>query len=538
MTRRGGWICAIAVATIGIVPVSAPANAAERDRSIAPYIEIGQVVTADLTTDDVLTYSTLAAGVEASLQTRRTQAQVSYRYERRLSYDKRVGDNTIHSGLARGAIRLVPGVSFDGGAIATRVRSDIRGAAPGNLAGNVDNIAQLYSGYLGPTLASHVGPVGVGASYRYGFTKADAPGRTGVPAGSAALDVFDTAQSHVFAAQAGVKPGRVLPVGLTVSGAYEIDTASQLDQRYESTLGRADAVLPVLLSVAITAGAGYEKIIVTQKDPLRDAAGAPVVDGRGRFVTDAAAAPRIAYETDGLIYDGGVIWRPSPRTSLQARVGRRYGGMTYSGSFSYAASRSIGMQIAVYDSVDTFARQLRQGLAGLPTSFIDQRDVFGQQFSGCTFGATSGAAGGCLNGVFQSIATAAYRARGIDGVLSARHGALNFGVGAGFATRRFLAPAGTGFSIDGVTDESVYAQAFLAAPIDRSSGINGTIFANYYESGLSAAPGVFGTGATGLYFHNFGRIAAQATAGIYAFNQKGIDDQLSAQAQLGMRYHF
>ncbi|MBP2276527.1 MULTISPECIES: hypothetical protein [Sphingomonas] len=520
------------------VLATAPAHAEERKRSITPYIEIGQVVTADLKNDDVLTYSTVAAGVDASVQTQRTQLQVSYRYERRFSYSKKVGDDDVHSGLARASVRVAPGVTLEGGAIATRVRSDIRGAAPGNLAGNVDNISQVYSAYVGPTVASHVGPVGVAASYRFGFTKAEAPGTTGVAPGSPKLDVFDTSQSHVFNASAGVKAGAVLPVGVNVSAGYERDTAGQLDQKYESKVARGDLVLPVLPTLAVTGGAGYEKITVSQKDPLKDANGVPVTDSRGRFQTDPASPTRIAYQTDGLIYDAGVIWRPSPRTTLQARAGRRYGGMTYTGSFSYAASKSIGIQVGVYDAVDTFGRQLREGISNLPTSFIDQRDAFAQQFSGCTFGTSSAAAGGCLNGVFQSISTSAYRARGVDAVIAAKRGALSFGIGGGYAQRRFYAPSGTGFSIDGVTDDSYYAQAYVSAPIDRNSGVSGNVFANYYESGISAAPGVFSTGATALYYHNFGRIATTASAGLYSFTQKGTEDQLSAQGQVGVRYQF
>jgi hypothetical protein len=330
----------------------------------------------------------------------------------------------------------------------------------------------------------------------------------------------------------------VLPVGVNVSAGYERDTAGQLDQKYESKVARGDLVLPILPTLAVTGGAGYEKITVSQKDPLKDANGVPVTDSRGRFQTDPASPTRIAYQTDGLIYDAGVIWRPSPRTALQARAGRRYGGMTYTGSFSYAASKSIGIQIGVYDSVDTFGRQLREGISNLPTSFIDQRDAFAQQFSGCTFGTSSAAAGGCLNGVFQSISTSAYRARGVDAVIAAKRGALSFGIGGGYAQRRFYAPSGTGFSIDGVTDDSYYAQAYVSAPIDRNSGVSGNVFANYYESGISAAPGVFSTGATALYYHNFGRIATTASAGLYSFTQKGTEDQLSAQGQVGVRYQF
>ena len=151
-----------------------------RHKSIAPYIEIGQVLTSDLQTGDVLTYSSVAAGVDASIQTRQTQFQVSYRYERRISWDKKVGDDTVHSGLARAAVKIVPGFTMEGGALATRSRSDMRGSAPGVLAGNVDNISQVYSAYAGPTLATHVGPLSVGASYRFGYTKVEAPGNTGV----------------------------------------------------------------------------------------------------------------------------------------------------------------------------------------------------------------------------------------------------------------------------------------------------------------------------------------------------------------------
>ncbi|WP_404370135.1 hypothetical protein AB5I39_01295 [Sphingomonas sp. MMS24-J45] len=544
MTRPIASVSTVLGAGLIALFVATPAHAQEQKRrkSISPYIEIGQVVTADLKNNDVLTYSTVAAGVSASVETQRAQVQVSYRYERRFSYSKRVGDDDVHSGLARASVTVAPGLTLEGGAIATRVRSDIRGAAPGNLAGSVDNISQVYSAYAGPNFASHVGPVGVAASYRYGFTKVEAPGVTGVPAGSPKLDAFDTSQSHVVNVSAGVKAGTVLPVGVNVSAGYEHGTAGQLDQKYESKVARGDLVLPVLPTLALTAGAGYEKIKVTQRDPLTDVNGVPVTDARGRFVTNPASPQRIAYETDGIIYDGGVIWRPSSRTTLQARAGRRYGGMTYTGSFSYAASRALGIQVGVYDSVDTFGRQLRNGIANLPTSFIEQRDAFGQQFSGCTFGNPGapggGSAGGCLNGVFQSISTAAYRARGIDAVIAAKRGALNFGVGGGYAQRRFSAPVGTGFSINGVTDESYYGQAFVGAAIDNNSGVNGNVFVNYYNSGIANAAGVFSTGATGLYYHNFGRISTTASAGIYSFSQRGTDDQLSAQGQVGVRYQF
>jgi hypothetical protein len=41
------------------------------------------------------------------------------------------------------------------------------------------------------------------------------------------------------------------------------------------------------------------------------------------------------------------------------------------------------MQVAVYDGIQTFGRQMRDGLSNLPTNFVETRDAFGQQFNGC-----------------------------------------------------------------------------------------------------------------------------------------------------------
>lgn len=310
---------AIIITALGVTAIAAtPAHA--RKREITPYIEIGQVVAADLNTNDVLTYSTVAVGVDASISTRRVEAQISYRYERRIGYQDRIDDSDVHSGLARAAVRVLPGVSVEGGAIATRARSDVRGANPGVLVGNVDNIAQVYSVYAGPTVGTHVGDLGISASYRYGYTKAEAVSSTGVGAGQPRLDAFDSSRSQVAQASLNLKSGTVLPVGVTVSGAWERDDATQLGQKYEGKYARADLLLPVGGSLAIVGGAGYENIQVTQRDALLGVGGQPVVDGNGRFQTDPASPARIAYSFDGIYYDAGVVWRPSKRTQFEARV--------------------------------------------------------------------------------------------------------------------------------------------------------------------------------------------------------------------------
>lgn len=544
------------VATILLAASLATPAAAEPSRYVQPYIELSQAAAADLSNDgDVLTYTQAAVGVEAGVSSRRAQAQVSYRYERRIDWQDPVVDQSVHSGLALARVQLTPALSFDAGALATRSRSDIRGDAPGNLVGNVANVAQVYALYAGPSVATRAGVLDVTAAYRFGYTKVEVPDVPSVLPGQPPLDYYDDSRSHLVTASVGVPVGRVAPFGVTLSGAWEREDAGQLDQRYDGWFGRGDVVMPLSRTVAVRAGVGYEKIKVGQRDPLLDAAGNVVRDDNGRFVTDTGSPVRIAYQTDGLIYDAGVIWRPSPRLELQANAGWRYGSETYFGSLSYAMSRDVALNVVVYDGIETFGRQLRDGLSTLPTAFETRPDPFGQQFAGCVFGArpgqdgaTGGGAGGCLNDVFQSIATASYRARGVDGVISAARGRNRFGFGMGYANRRLYAPRNIpGISVIGIEDESAYAQAFWSRNLTRVSAVDASIFANWYASGLAGlgngvtatTPGdVWGYGANGTYSHQFGRLGTLASIGVYGFDQQGFDSQWSAQALVGARYTF
>ena len=99
-----------------------PAQARDKNVDVAPYLEVQQVLVADLNNGtDVLTYTSVAAGIDTSLQTRQAEAQVSLRYERRFFYQDNIGNDDILSGLARGSVQVVPNVlSLEAGGIATR----------------------------------------------------------------------------------------------------------------------------------------------------------------------------------------------------------------------------------------------------------------------------------------------------------------------------------------------------------------------------------------------------------------------------------
>jgi len=527
------------LAAVSTLALGAPAQAQTKRVDVAPYLELNQLAAIDLNSGDAVTYTTVAAGIDAAVTTRRVQGQVSYRYERYLDWDDDLGDSDVHSGLARVNALVTPALTLEGGALATRTRSDIRGAAPGVLVGNVANVSQVYSLYAGPTLSTTTGPVSVNAYYRIGYTKVETPTYAGLTPGQPRLDYYDDATNHQAFASIGTGTRGPLPVGLALSGAWEREDAGQLSQRYDGWFARGDVTVPVSPYVALAAGVGYEKIETSQRDALT-AFGVPVIDRNGRFVENPASPRRIAYRTDGVYYDAGVVWRPNRRTELRATVGERYDSVSYTGSLTYQASQNVGLAVGVYDSVQTFGRQLRNGLTGLPTSFIAARDAnFGQQYNGCVFGTTGTAPGGCLNDVFQSISTASYRARGVDAILSATRGRSTYGVGAGYANRELHAPrVAAGAVAYGLNDESVYGQAFYGYTLSQVSGVEANAFVNYYTSELPQSDDVWSYGATGSYYRNFGRLGTTASLGLYSFKVGDFDSQWSAQALLGARYTF
>lgn len=507
---------------------------------VAPYIEVQQVLDVPISGDrDVLTYTGLAAGVEAGAAGRRVEGTLSYRYERRIPWG---GDGAVptdtHNGLARGSVVLVPDLlTMQAGAIATRTRIDVRGGGVDFL-GRGDNVAQVYGGYVGPSLATRIDGLDVAASYRFGYVKTDGGGADALGAGQFGLNRYDSSTSHAAAASVGMQPGQ-LPVGWNVSGSYVREDAKPLDQRFANRFVRGQVIVPVSPVLAVTAAVGYEDIAISQAAVALNADGTAVVDGRGRFVADRAAPRLIAYDYDGLFYDAGVIWRPSPRTTLIANVGKRYGQLALTGSLTHQINSRSGLTIGVYNGIDSFGRSVGSNLAGLPTQFAVPRTGLNNRFDGCVFGEQG--TGGCFNDAFQSASTNNYRARGVNALYSARRGPISLGFGVGYDERRYLGPVlvANGVSFARVTDRGVTGQANVGLALDDRSSLSNQLFVAWYESGLPGTDGVLTGGLSSSYGRRFtDRLTGNATVAIYATDQADYDTDIAGQLLLGARYQF
>jgi len=510
----------------------------ERHVDVSPYLEIGQVFSTNLKggDNDVLTYTTLAAGVDAVVATRRAELAATVRYEYRIGESRGISDGDVISGLARGRIEVSQGLNLEAGALATRTRADVGGSDSGLLIGNSDNVANLYSVYAGPTFARRVGGLDVGAGYRFGYTKVDVDTPAILAPGIQPIGAFDSSTNHVAWASVGQRPGD-LPFGWQVSGGYQREDASQLDQRFEGKYARADVTVPISPTVALLGGVGYENIEIGQRNPVLDTNGIPVVDANGRFVTDKSTPRQLSFDTDGLIWDAGVMWQPSRRMSLTAKIGRRYGDTIYTGSFTYRPDHATLFQVGVYDGLSSLGRGMSGGLAALPTQFDPTRNPLSGDVNTCVFGQGTG---GCLNNQLGSINGFQYRNRGVQAILSSSYGRWSYGVGLGYDQRRLLVPRNSPIAaLNGIKDENYYLFLTAGRALDSESSVNLSGYLNYFDNGSPGASDVQSAGITASYDRRFWRgLTGTAAASLNAFDQDGFNSQLIASALLGLRYNF
>lgn len=534
------WLAGSAVAALGSPAAAQSDDSGQRTRQVrvAPYIEANQVLTAELSPDsDAVTYTQVAAGADVSVQGRYNGGSASVRYERTFGYDDSVSDSSTLSGVARGYASVVPNaVTIEGGALATRTRVDGNGIATVGTRGPSES--RVYSAYAGPTVHTSAGDAEVNANYRIGYTRVEAPDAIVGAPGAPAVDVFDDSVVQSAGVHVALRPGAPLPVGVGVGGGVYQEDVSNLDQRVRDAHVRADVSVPLSPGLAVVGGVGYEDVEISSRDAVRNAAGVPIVGADGRLVTDTNAPRQIAYETSGLIWDVGVMWRPSTRTSAEAHVGRRYDSLTYYGSFAWAPSSRSSVNLSVYDAVTGFGGQLTNALANLPTEFAANRNAITGDLNGCV---ASLQGNNCLTGVLGSVRSAVFRGRGLAASYSQQMGRMSAGIGAGYDRRKFIAAPGTVLAAaNGVVDESFWAATYVSGQIDARSAFNVNAYANWLRSGFAGAGDATVLGTSAAYRrYLIDGLSANAALGLDYLDSSIADaDLTTASALLGLRYDF
>jgi hypothetical protein len=530
---------------LAIAAFALPTAAAARDEeahkrlTVTPYIEVDQVVLANLSPDnEVVTYTSVAAGLDLSFQGRNSAGGVSLRYEHRFGEGNNAPDGDVLSGIARISASVVPHtLSFEAGGLATQTRVEGNGSAFLSPVIGSTGKSNIYSAYGGPSLDAHAGDLDVEGHYFVGYTRLEQPDGLVTPSGS--FDLFDDSVTQSGEIRVGSRPNRLLPrVGVGVGAGYYQEDISNLDQRVRDMWARGDVTVPVTPNVALVGGVGYEDVEVSSRDALRDSGGDPVVGPNGRYVTDPNSPRQLAYDVSGLIWDAGVLWRPSRRTSLEAHVGKRYGSISYYGTLAYQPNSRTSFNVSVYDNVAGFGGQVNRLLENLPTDFTANRNPISGDIGNCL---VSLEAGSCLGGALGSVRSATFRARGVVATLAFNFGRIQTGIGGGYDRRKFLAAPGTVLaSANGVIDQSYWLAAYLNARLDERSSISTNVYATWFQSGFNLAGDSAGYGASASYYRSLTpHLEARAAVSVDGVTSDTLpDDVWSAAALLGLRYSF
>lgn len=522
---------------------SRPSGAPTRQRlRVTPYIEANQVVTQEIRPgSDTDFYGQVAAGVDASVQGRRGGGSVSLRYDRVISYGDEVADSDSVSGIARGYVALAPGLSVEAGGLAARSRASGGGGAVLASGQPIDdeNEARTYGIYAGPTFSRRVGAADVSANYRFGYSRVEEPGAGVIDNTVTPIDVASESYVHSASARVGVAPGAVLPVGVAVGGGAYQEEVSNSDQRVRDFYGRGDVTLPIGQGFAVVGGVGYEYVEISNRDVLRDDTGAPIIGSDGRFQTDENSPRKIAFETEGLIWDVGVVWKPSLRTQLEAHYGRRYDSDTYYGSFAWQPSSRSSLNASVYDSVSGFGGTITNGLANLPSGFVASRNGLTGDFTGCVTGTVEESSANCLGGALSSVRGAVFRNRGAQLSYSTSRGRLSTGLAIGYDRRTFFGAEGTALAAgNGAVDESYYANLGIGISLDALSSLNLNGYASYLDQGGSELNDALLLGASAAYSRTlFRNLSARAALSVDRVDAVDFDET-NASALVGVRYDF
>ncbi len=417
---------------------AAPADART---SIHPYIEAQQVFTADITghDQDAVTYTGLAAGVDATLDGAHVQGQLDYRYDHYFAWSNKYRDTDVHTGLGVVTWQPTKELSLNAAGIATRASGGFGRRSAGFVFGDTDNTQQVYSAEIGPSYATTFGDLNFNADYRYAWTRSSGGDDFDLGPGQPVLQNNFTTTDHLLDASIGTNPGGLgLPVGIKLSGGASRDEVHFLGARLDGYYGRVDLTAPVSDTVALEGGVGYEKNRASSEQILTDADGNAILTDKRHLQGDHSKKRLLTYDEDGLIWDVGVLWRPSARTSLEIRGGKRYGETVVTGRFQHQIDPDSSVEVVAYDDYTSFGRQLSSGVGSLPTSFNSFAPPIPTTLAGCVFGANGGQ-GGCLPAL-NSVNSNFYRSRGVFADWSKSRGLWNYGLGVGYERRHYLEP--------------------------------------------------------------------------------------------------
>ncbi|MFC3713844.1 hypothetical protein ACFOMD_14805 [Sphingoaurantiacus capsulatus] len=307
-------------------------------------------------------WNEIGAGIDTSIERRRIDFDLRYRYGHRIAITGPATDKSRHNGSGVLRTEVLSDLLFlDAQANATILNTQRGGVVDPD--GDDSSQQQTFGASIQPSLRHRFGRTQVTARYSYGIFEVDRadlprPLRIGQPIepGSG----FQSGASNTRNQSASVNIGNVGRsdrLRWRLTGEYQRDAIEQLDQRFTSKRIGGDGEYAVSRTIGLIANVGYEDILDRQDALLIDfATGLPVPDAQGRAQRDPSVLYTTNFDVEGVTYEGGFRLSPSRRTSLIMRAGKRFGDFTASASAQVELAGNIQLLATYTESLNNFGR--------------------------------------------------------------------------------------------------------------------------------------------------------------------------------------
>jgi hypothetical protein len=319
--------------------------------------------------------TTISPGISVGFDGRHLQGSIDYALDYRIGEFAKITDKVRHNLSARINSELIDDWFYvEGGALATVLSQDQRGARSGNLDNNNPNTNNVFSAYVQPVLRHRLNDFArLETGYKFSLTNLQNrnfdPLGSGDPLNSARQLGADSRSHEAFAT---LSSGDYFQrFRWSVDAAYTAENIDELNEKYRSKRVVLDGEVPFNRYVSLVGSAGYENLTDTTDQLLLDANGrAQCVPGSNPCQLQIVPGVRsFVVDQKGLIWDAGLRLTPSHRSELTVRGGRRYGDNVFNVNGFHQISPKTRLSVSYGETLDSLGRLVTQQLGSLTTSY-------------------------------------------------------------------------------------------------------------------------------------------------------------------------
>jgi hypothetical protein len=381
MRRKFSLVSARILSAALVLSTVAQSPIADARIKIDPKISVRQSFSDNLSLNDNAKDSgfitTISPGLAVTFESPRVQGSFTYELDYRLGIGTPVFDKFRHNAIGRvNAEVLREFLYIETGVVATLLTQDPRGSLSTNPDNNNRNINNVFSGFVGPYIRQRLGDFAqFQGGYRFSTTLLEDQQNTSFLGSGDILNstrqLGADSDSHDF--YATLNSGDAFQrFRWNVQAGYQLENIKDnVQERYRSRNINIGAEYPINRYLSLLGSAGYEKtqstvlesIVTEARDPLTNA----LIPGT---VASLQIGPNRVqnYGTDGLVWDAGFRFSPTPRTDLTVRGGRRFGDTTFNVSGLKKIGKKSEIAVSYGDSLDSLGRLLTRELGNLTTS--------------------------------------------------------------------------------------------------------------------------------------------------------------------------